>query len=235
MNDVYNPKRVNPPIWQHDYHVLKKLYYSLQSFLSKYAAVKKKKLTLVDYGCGSMPYKSLYSSYISRAIAVDIGKNPYADILVKEDEPIPLENHSVDIILSTQVLEHVRDVKFYLFQCNRLLKKNGLLLLSTHGLWPYHDFPADYRRWTRKGIEEEIKGAGFSLLETQSILGPFAACCQFKLLLIAERFQNKGYLARAILALISTIGNGTIWTLDYLFPADEISDASVFVLCAEKK
>lgn len=232
MGSDYNQKRINPPPWQHDYHVLRRLYKTLVHFVDTY--LKEKSYKILDYGCGTFPYKNLFLSHVSKYIGVDIGKNNDADILVKENETIPLADKSIDVIISTQVLEHVEKTDFYLSECKRLLKKGGVLILSTHGLWPYHPYPSDFYRWTRKGLESHIKKQGFDCLETVSVLGPFASITQFTLILISEKLQNRGLLCKLVLWIFSLTGNGIIWFEDKLFPPNNISDASLFVICAKK-
>lgn len=210
-----------------------RLYKDLEKLAKKYFL--KQKGVLADYGCGSTPYKELFLPYVKRYIGIDIGRNKQADILVGENTKIPLKDGSIDIILSTQVLEHVDGADFYLYNARRLLIKGGLLLLSTHGLWPYHPYPTDHQRWTRKGLEKLLQNNGFKCLETISILGPFASVTQFTLLLVAERLMGKGTFAKILLTIFSLVGNSIILLEDRLFPPNEISDASLFVICAKKK
>ncbi|EKE21765.1 MAG: methyltransferase type 11 [uncultured bacterium] len=138
------------------------------------------------------------------------------------------------MVLSTQVLEHVYATDFYLKECFRLLKKEGLLILSTHGLWPYHAFPEDFHRWTRNGLVKEVENYGFKCLKVYPILGPFASASQFTILLLAEKLQSRKLLSRLSLFIISLVANALIWLEDKLFPQTEISDASLFVICAKK-
>lgn len=233
MDNKYNNKRIHPPLYQHDYHVLRQLYDTLEKLASTYLSPRKR--VLVDYGCGSAPYKNLFLPYVNRYLGIDIGNNRQADILIAKNTKIPLKDKSVDVILSTQVLEHVDGVDFYLSETKRLLKREGLLLLSTHGVWPYHPYPEDFHRWTRKGLEKLLQNNGFKCLEIISILGPFATVTQFTLLLIAERLIGKGILAKILLTIFSLVGNGMIFLEDNLFPSNEVSDASLFVICAKKK
>lgn len=44
---------------------------------------------------------------------------------------IPYSDNSFDVIISFQVIEHVRDVKMYLKEINRVLKKNGTFYCTT--------------------------------------------------------------------------------------------------------
>lgn len=233
MDEQYNAKRINPPIWQHDYHVLTRLYQTLRNII-KTRVNRSDKLAILDYGCGTSPYQNLFTQMNSKYVRVDIDRTIDADIVVSEDKKIPLQNNSQDVILSTQVLEHIKNPHFYLKECKRLLKKNGLLIISTHGLWPYHAFPSDYNRWTKTGLEEKVRTLGFKLVKSYSILGPFAAVIQFEMLLIAERMIRLKILGRFLLASLSLLGNSLIWIEDKIVPPTSTSDSSLFVICAKK-
>lgn len=229
-----NQKRLHPPIWQHDYHVLTALRNIMQQYADTYW--RRRKGTIVDYGCGSSPYKYMFQGNGTKYIAVDIGKNPEADMLLDDEEAIQLKGASVDVVLSTQVLEHVDDVAFYLSESARVLKKGGHLLLSTHGIWPYHPYPTDCHRWTKTGLEREIIRHGFTIVDNKPILGPVAAYFQWGLLYWVEQLLKMGIFGKIIIPFISLVGNGRIWIREKLFPASPTDgDAAVFVICAKKK
>ena len=97
--------------------------------------------TLVDYGCGTMPYRPLFERYVSRYVGVDLASNDEAEASLDEAGRMALPDASADAVLSTQVLEHVGDPSMYLAEAFRVLKPGGLLLLSTHGIWWYHPIP----------------------------------------------------------------------------------------------
>jgi len=235
MEKEYNQKRIHPPIWQHDYHVLSRLSAGINRIIHKHLK-KRKKGILLDYGCGPMPYKDFFQTFIAKYIGVDIGENEHADILIKEEEMIPVKKESVDIVLSTQVLEHIENVDFYLSECFRILKKNGGLILSTHGIWPYHPYPEDYHRWTKHGLNKALSKSGFEVVENISVLGSMASASQFQMTLIAQMFAEKGLLGKAILVFISVIANFFIWLDDRLYKInDEKADASVYLIYAQKR
>lgn len=231
MDEKYNAKRINPPIWQHDYHVLKGLHKILKHLIAKYV---NNNLVVLDYGSGTSPYKDLFDGKSVKYIRADIDKTVRPDYILSENKNIPLKNGSIDVIISTQVLEHIKNPNFYLQECARLLGRGDLLLLSTHGIWPYHPYPEDFHRWTKTGLTSQIKDSGFKILEVNSILGPFAATSQFELLLIAQKLVEKGLLPQLLLKIISVIGNIYIYFEDKLSPATATSDSSLFVICAKK-
>lgn len=233
MEKEYNRKRLYPMPWQHDYHVLTRLRNLITKFINKTS--KNKRYVFLDYGCGTAPYKDLLVQITSEYVGIDIVKSPTAQFVVPEKTKIPFKAESFDIVLSTQVLEHVEDTQFYLSECNRLLKKKGLLLLSTHGIWPYHPFPHDYHRWTAEGLINELKKQNFICVSITPILGSYAAMIQFELLLMAESLIKKGLGASILLKFLSTAGNGVIWVYDRLFPPTQKSDAAVYFLVAQKE
>lgn len=135
---------------------------------------------VLDVGCGTMPYRSMFTARGARYLGADIEGTP--DILIGADGTLPLADESVDFVVSFQVLEHVRNVPAYLSTARRVLRKDGRMFLSTHGVWPYHPHPTDYWRWTRDGLHATLEDAGFRVLKTSALCGPAAWVPMFPLL-----------------------------------------------------
>ena len=132
---------------------------------------------MVDYGCADRPYVD-FLPYGVNYVGVDLPGNPKADLELGPDGTIPVPSGTVDLVLSTQVLEHVENPPAYLAECARVLSPGGKLLLSTHGIMYYHPDPEDYWRWTRAGIRRLLEDQGFGVLELRGVLGLVAACLQ---------------------------------------------------------
>ena len=118
-------------------------------------------LTILDFGSGDSPYRELFpnSDYRRADIASELGAT--IDYLIKPDGTVDERSQTFDLILSTQVLEHVPMPEKYLSECFRLLKPGGRLVCTTHGSFPDHDCPSDYFRWTHDGLCLAITNAGF--------------------------------------------------------------------------
>jgi SAM-dependent methyltransferase len=112
---------------------------------------------VLDYGSGGAPYRKLFTGTYIRA---DLASNPQAELHFDGEGNLP-DVDLFDQVLSTQVLEHVSDPIRYLSECKRVLKKNGILVLTTHGLFEDHSCPADYWRWTANGLRRLIEEQGF--------------------------------------------------------------------------
>jgi len=136
--------------------------------------------SVLDVGCGTMPYRSTFTSRGARYVGADISGTP--DILIDSDGSLPLADESVDFVVSFQVLEHVRDVPAYLSAIRRVLRKDGRMFISTHGVWPYHPHPTDFWRWTRDGLRVTLEDAGFHVHTMTALCGPAAWIPMFPML-----------------------------------------------------
>ena len=134
--------------------------------------------TVLDYGCADMPYRSFFAPD-ANYLAADLPGNPEATVEIAGDGTVPVADASVDVVLSTQVLEHVGDPGVYLAECARVLRPGGRLLLSTHGLMVYHPDPVDYWRWTCAGLRRAVEDAGLEIVRFEGIMGLTATGLQF--------------------------------------------------------
>lgn len=143
--------RLHPDIRQRDYLHLQDLLVALRSVPDRSG------LRVLDLGCGDSPYRELFQEgeYLRADIDGDVDY-PLAD-------PAAIPSEHFDLVLSTQVLEHVREPLDYLRLAHRVLKPEGRLVLSTHGFFEEHACPGDYYRWTAAGLRKLIEDAGFKV------------------------------------------------------------------------
>lgn len=132
---------------------------------------------VLDYGCATQPYRHVFRPDVEY-LGADLRGNALAHVELREDGTVPMPDSSCDLILSTQVLEHVLDPARYLSECHRLLKPGGSMALSTHGIMYYHPDPVDYWRWTSGGLEKIVADAGLQVAEMRGVLGLAAAAFQ---------------------------------------------------------
>ena len=133
---------------------------------------------VLDFGCGNKPYESLFLQKFGTYVGADLAGNKDADLLIGPDGRVDAQDNAFDCVLSTQVLEHVTDPQLYLSEAHRVLKPNGSLILSTHGIWPYHPDPIDLWRWTVEGLQAEVRRAGFEISNVQGVMGLETASLQ---------------------------------------------------------
>ncbi len=134
---------------------------------------------LLDAGAGEMPYKK-FCNHLDY-IAQDFGEYDNSEKveglqhniwdtskvnIVSDIIDIPLEDYSVDAVLCTEVLEHIKNPILALHEFSRLIKKGGCLLLTapfcslTH-FAPYYFSNGFSKYW----YEENLRDVGFEIEE----------------------------------------------------------------------
>jgi SAM-dependent methyltransferase len=109
---------------------------------------------LADVGCGSVPYYDFYRNLVTDNICLDWGREDgevsYLDHTVDlNNEKIPLAADSVDTVLCTDVLEHIKKPEQLFSEMARILNRGGNLILTVPFMYWVHDAPYDYHRYTR--------------------------------------------------------------------------------------
>ena len=167
--------RLNPTIINSRWYSLILLKEQLNIAIKQFLTGEKRAVRLIDFGCGNKPYEKLFSPYVEEYLGLDIKGNPSADFIIDENERSSINSNSADVVISTQVLEHVDDPAAYLSESYRMLRKDGLLIISTHGYWIYHPDPTDYWRWTSAGLKKILTEQGFEIEYFRGIIGRPAA------------------------------------------------------------
>jgi SAM-dependent methyltransferase len=106
---------------------------------------------VVDVGCGDRPYEPILRPIAAEYVGVDATAGPAVDVVANADA-LPFDDERFDLLLCSQVLEHVEDPAACVAEAWRVTAAGGTVLLSTHGVVNYHPNPEDYWRWTHAGL-----------------------------------------------------------------------------------
>ena len=93
-----------------------------------------------------------HSSVDAKVVSIDIASTRQADV-VADVCRIPFLDNGFDIVLLMEVLEHVHNPPQALTEIYRVMRPGGLLIFSVPFVFPLHDRPVDYFRFTRHGLE----------------------------------------------------------------------------------
>src|SRR3954471_567260 len=116
---------------------------------------------LLDVGCGEKPYAPLFRDLVDEHVGVDHPESIHplraVDVLATAYD-IPLEDASFDTVLMTEVLEHLEEPARAIAEARRLLRTGGKLILSTPFMWPLHEEPRDFFRYSPHGLRHLLQG-----------------------------------------------------------------------------
>jgi SAM-dependent methyltransferase len=87
-------------------------------------------------------------------------------IISTHEYSYPLEDETYDIILSGNVIEHVKKIWKWSMELHRIAKTNGFLITVNPVSWPFHEAPVDCWRIYPEGAKALFEDAGFSILHT---------------------------------------------------------------------
>lgn len=221
--------RFLPSPFQKNFYILTLLRINLAQIALTYMN-RSESTVLVDFGCGDKPYRPLLEAYVDTYLGADLPDNPIADLKITVGQPLDLANSSVDFVLSSQVLEHVTDPIAYLQECWRMLKPDGLLILSTHGHYQYHPHPTDLWRWTGAGLQKTVTDNGFCIKDFRGLAGIGAISVNFFQYALLQNIRT-----RQLHPLLFFLFQHLMWLLDTIWrrPAVE-TDALVYLLVAQK-
>lgn len=149
--------------------------YRIERFIRKAAMeVDLDKRVVLDIGAGAGIYKNYFThcNYLMQDIKQnDQGTIDFVCDIVDGGHIIPSE--SVDAIITTQVLEHIRDPQKVFHEFERILKPGGKVFLTTHMAFEEHMKPHDYFRFTRYGLAYLGKQAGLPMTHYETHGGVF--------------------------------------------------------------
>ncbi len=138
----------------------------LEVFLKRHASDKK----TLDIGSGGSLYG--YDRFFPNCVTIDIDHTRNPEI-VADMHSLPFKSEEFEVVLCIEVLEHALDPKRAIAEMERVLMKGGVLILTTRFVYPIHDAPHDYWRFTKYGLRELFKG--WEIMELIPETGTFSA------------------------------------------------------------
>jgi len=145
----------------------------LNSFLlfKKYASPYfKSNLKVIEIGAnGPSQYYDLIKPAIGNwhslnLAGIDAAAGWAYHIESKNEYSFPVDTGSYDIVLSGQVIEHVRDIYLWMEELYRIARPGGLVITINPVSWPYHEAPVDCWRIYPEGMKALTERIGFRLL-----------------------------------------------------------------------
>lgn len=154
--------------------------------------------SLLDVGCGKMPYKAyiLANSRVEDYVGLDIETAIEYDKAIRPDitwngQTMPFANASFDCVMATEVLEHCPEPGRVLAEIYRVLKPGGCFFFTVPFIWNLHEVPHDAWRYTPFTLERLLLQAGFGQIEINAQGGWHASMAQMLGLWVRRAPMNR--------------------------------------------
>lgn len=140
---------------------------SVYRLLKEYLPVKEKRTGIcLDVGCGDSPYRFLYEGYKYKGIDWNGSNESFGyknnDTEYYDGYNFPIQSQTIDLLVHTEVAEHIQDIKHFFDECYRVMKQESVMIFSIPFSARYHYIPYDYRRLTPAGINDILTNCGFT-------------------------------------------------------------------------
>lgn len=152
-------------------HLPRRRYFS-PAFLCQYRVVSRlirqyvKRGSTLDLGCGTMPFRSVVRRRGIAYHGMDLSPRSDDVACIGDIHRIPIvSGRSYDSVICLEVLEHIVNPPQALAEIYRVLKPEGVLIVSAPHLSRLHDEPRDYFRFTGYGLRHLLEQAGFEVLD----------------------------------------------------------------------
>ena len=179
--------------------------YRLRQFATRAAAQgTSKEFRVLDAGAGKAPFRKLFD-HVTYETA-DFGQvtnKAYAPLdYVCDLTEIPVADASYDLVLCTQVMEHVPDPLAVLRELNRVLKPGGQAWLSAPLFFAEHEKPYDFHRFTQFAWKRMAGQTGFRVKNIQWLEGYYGTVA-YQARMASQKLPNRWLFWRIFLALLA--------------------------------
>lgn len=93
-----------------------------------------------------------YGRFFKNKVGIDIKSGPGVNVVGSVYE-LPFQDGTFDMVLCMSILEHLEEPSKAIREMRRVLKPGGRILVSVPFMFPIHDTPSDYWRFTKFGLK----------------------------------------------------------------------------------
>lgn len=123
-------------------------------------------ITVLEIGADSNP--STYQKALNLKSVdwqtLDISAETKPTILTKNEYQFPIPENTYDVVLSGNVIEHVKKIWLWVSELSRICKKGGAVITVNPLSWPFHEYPVDCWRIYPEGMKALYEHAGLEVV-----------------------------------------------------------------------
>lgn len=198
--------------------------------------------TMMDFGCGSKPYKSLFN--VEKYVGLDYngeGHNHEGEQIdhYYDGKIIPFNDNTFDSVFTTEVFEHVFNLPEILPEINRVMKKDAMMLLTCPFAIAEHETPVDFARYSSFGLKHLLESNGFEIIVQEKLGNSIEVITQFWLsyisIHITPHLKKVPLLGTVLEGIHSTLLNCFAIVFGKIFPKGKELYLNNLVLCKKIK
>lgn len=224
------------------------LFKTRRELIARQVKNEKRDMKILDIGCaGGLLLEKLQTMGFNKLYGIDISKNSVnlckekglKNVFFMDGNKTKFKNSEFDILIASDVLEHIKEDLATLKEWNRILKPRGKLIVYTPAfefLWTEHDeINQHFRRYSKATLTNVLKQAGFSI-ERESYWNfisffPASIFSLFEKVLPINKKKKKDHLFGSSL-IVNTFVTGLIRVENLLLSfLDFPVGVSVFAIC----
>jgi SAM-dependent methyltransferase len=139
----------------------------------------RKRINILEIGCSGGPLlKLLLSQGYSHVVGIDNSKEAmqlckergFKDVFLMDGVNPHFDSEEFDLIIASDVLEHIHDDEKAVKEWKRVLKKEGVIICfvpALRALWSKHDEDNEHcRRYTKKELENIFANNDFKIIRS---------------------------------------------------------------------
>ena len=147
-------------------------------------------------------------------IFADINPEYNPDMLLDITDMNQIDSNSIDVINAIELFEHVKAIEKGLIECYRVLKKNGIIIISVPFLSAIHADPDDFQRWTSSKWKKTLNELGFDI-QKLIIMGTYHSHLAEIMKIRINSIKRSRILKKLFIVIITPFLNHLV-KLDYL-------------------
>ena len=155
--------------------------------------------TILDAGAGHKRFQQFFSKseYLTvehpSGIEMKAMQGITYDYLAELDGSMFRDEQSLHAIYSHSVLEHIERPERFFANAFRMLQPGGRLFIHCPFMYPEHETPYDFNRFSRYGLSSRLKETGFNIIKILPSSNAFYGVSAFFLQSIAQDGANRGF------------------------------------------
>jgi SAM-dependent methyltransferase len=151
---------------------------------------------------------------------------------------LPIADASVPSVALLDVLEHVPDPESAVAEIARVLAPEGTLALRVPFLYPVHDAPFDFHRWTSFGLRRLLQAHGLTILQEMPYGHPMETAALVANIALArtlvKMLESRNILAVALglaAVVLVPLRNAIGWAFAVLARTDGMMPCGYRIIC----